>query len=259
MKKEKEPSILESQIVVKKSKHRLRRFVRRTPKFLKWVPGFLLIIIMGVALWWGITKNSYFAIQKVDVVGDLKQLTLSQIIKASQVNLGSNLFGISLNKIEENVLQEPWVEQVSVRRQAPSTLWIYVKEQIPTALLLTDKLYFVSDKGVAFKEVEQEACRDLPVFTGFAKKDSLNDALKFLHFLEGSSDFDLFGLSEIHYNEATGFSLVTLMGPMEVRFGKEGFEAKLNRLKNIWTQAGKKLGSVKGIDLDYSDKAFVKL
>lgn len=259
MKKEKEPSILESQIVVKKPKHRLRRFFKKAPRALRWVPGFLFIIIIGVALWWGITKNSYFAIQKVDVVGDFKQLTIDQIIKVSQVSLGGNLFNVSLNKIEENVLREPWVEQVSVRRQAPSTLWIYVKEQTPTALLLTDKLYFVSDKGVAFKEVGQESCRDLPVFTGFAKNDSLNDALNFLHFLEGSSDFDLFGLSEIHYNEATGFSLVTLMGPMEIRFGKEGFEAKLNRLKNIWTQAGEKLGRVKGIDLDYSDKAFVKL
>jgi len=246
-------------MVVKKPKHHLRRFFKRAPKFLRWVPGFLLIIIIGVALWWGITKNPYFAIQKIDVVGDLTQINIDQILNASKVSVGQNLFGVSLKEIEENILQEPWVESVSVRRQAPSTLWIYVKEQNPVALLLTDKLYFVSARGIAFKEVEQESCRDLPVFTGFEKKDSLITALNFLHFLEGSSDFDMFGLSEIHYNEATGFSLVTLLGPMEVRFGKEGFEAKLNRLKNIWTQAGDKLGRVKGIDLDYSDKAFVKL
>lgn len=259
MKKEKAPGILESQVVVKKPKHRLRRLLKKAPRFLKWLSGAALICMMGIGLWWGVAKNSYFSIQKIDVVGDLKQITIDTVLKISKVNMGENLFGISLKQVEENILKSQWVQSVSVRRQAPSTLWIYVKEQRPVALLLTDKLYFVSDEGIAFKEVGRESPRDLPVFTGFGKQDSLHDALQLLKFLETSDDFEMFGLSEIHYNGATGFSLVTLLGPMEIRFGKEGFETKLNRLKNIWTRAGDKLGRVKGIDLDYSDKAFVKL
>ena len=58
------------------------------------------------------------------MVGDLTQINIDQILNASKVSVGQNLFGVSLKEIEENILQEPWVESVSVRRQAPSTLWI---------------------------------------------------------------------------------------------------------------------------------------
>ena len=152
-----------------------------------------------------------------------------------------------------------WVQSVSVRRQAPHILWIHVKEQIPKAIFLADKLYFVSTDAVVFKEVEKEETRDLPVLTGFRKEDSLTDAVKLIDFFEGDHDFGLFGLSEIHYNEAVGFSIVTLTGPMEIKLGRENFEIKLNRLKNIWNHLKPKVGVVRGMDLDYDDKAFVKI
>ncbi|MDP2599910.1 MAG: FtsQ-type POTRA domain-containing protein [Deltaproteobacteria bacterium] len=251
--------ILENQNIVKRPKHRLSRLFKGTGPILKGCLGAALLFGAGILSWFAITQTNHFALARVEVKGDLKHLSKEQILGAARVSLGENLFSISLEKVEQNILSLPWVASVSVRRQAPSILSIQVKEQRPVALLLKGGLHFVSADGIVFKEVEKELEKDLPVLTGFDKKDSLQSAVRLIHFLENSSDFELFGVSEIYYNDATGFSVVTLSGPTEVKLGKEGFEEKVNRLKNIWPQVKERFGRVKGMDLDYADKAFVKL
>lgn len=249
----------DNQMIIKRPKHLLSRMAKRVKGPLRTLCGASLVVLAGFAIWLGLSRSGYFTLQKIEVVGNLKQLTVAEVEEASQVKMGVNLFGFSLKEVEKNVLQLPWVGSVSVRRQVPQTLWIHVQEQKPVALLLSSKLYFISYEGKIFKEVEQELARDLPVLTGFKKEDSLEEALQLVHFFEGSSDFDLFGLSEIHYNDAEGFSVVTLSGPMEVKLGRGNFEGKLNRLKKIWPKLSQSLGRVHGIDLDYEDRAFVKL
>lgn len=207
----------------------------------------------------GMVRSPYFSIQKIEVAGDLKHLSMDAVVEASKVSLRTNLFSVSLHETEKNVLKLPWVQSVSIRRQVPDTLWIYVKEYRPIALLLEEQFYFVSQGGGVFKKVEEEVTRDLPVITGLKKEDRLDDVMQLLKIFNKSDDFRLFGLSEIHYNDVTGFSIVTLMGPMEIRLGRDHFENKLKRLKQIWTKLDKRYARVRGVDLDYEDRAFVKL
>ncbi|MDO8526799.1 MAG: cell division protein FtsQ/DivIB [Deltaproteobacteria bacterium] len=251
--------ILEQQEIAKKPKHRLRRLFRKAKGPLRWILTGVAFVLVGAGVWFGICHSSLFNLQKIGVVGDLKQLTTDEVTKASALVPGINLFQIVLGDVEKRVSKLPWASVVSVRREAPQTLWIHVTEQKPKALLLSDKLYFVSGSGVVFKPVEQESCRDLPVLTGLTPSDSLTEAMELIRFLENSADFELFGLSEIHYNDANGFSIVTLKGPMEVKLGKKEFESKIMRLKKIWPELEAALGHIHGIDLDYEDRAVVKL
>lgn len=250
---------LENQAVAKRPRHLFTRFYRRFGTI------FTLATLLGIGsvaahLGWQIVKSaSYFSIQKIEVSGVLTQVTPAQIVQAAGVKLGTNLFQVSLNTVSQNILKFEWVASVSVRRQVPSTLWIHVVEQKPVALLLAGDLYFVSPEGKLFKKVEMETPRDLLVVTGFEKEESLEPAMRLIHFLKDFRDFDLFGISEIHYNEATGFSIVTVQGPMEIKLGHENFEKKLERWKKIWPTLQTQLGRVRGVDLDYEDKAFVKL
>ena len=251
--------ILENQEIIKRPKHWLRRFFKQSKGPFKWLLGGFLLCGAAVLIWERVLHTSYFTLQKIEVAGSLKELTHDAVVLSSRLPLGKNIFNISLDEVEKNVLQLPWVMSVSVRRETPHTIWIYVKEQKPKALLLEDTLYFVSENGVVFKEVQTESQRDLPVLTGLSKSKPLTKALQLIKILESNQDFELFGLSEIHYNDVTGFSVVTLLGPMEIKLGKENFESKINRLKIVWPELSAKLGRVKGIDLDYEDKVFVKL
>lgn len=250
--------ILDRQDVVWKPR-RLQFLVKRMKGLLALASALFLVLLVGFGVWLGVLRSSYFALKQIEIVGDLRELSMQQVFEATNISLGKNLFRVSLKRVEQNILRLPWVASVSIRRQAPDTIWIHVREQKAKALLLVDKLYFVSAGGHVFKEVEQEKGRDLPVLTGFGTEGPLTKALELIDFFEEKHDFGVFGISEIHYNGSTGFSIVTLKGPMEIRLGRENFEAKLTRLKTIWSHLEPRLGRVRGIDLDYSDKAFVKL
>lgn len=251
--------ILENQEIAKKPRHRLRRFWKQARTPLRFVSAAGGVVLAGCLLWFGLCASSCFDLKKIEIVGDLKQLKAQDVSGMLDLKPGTNIFRISLKDVGKNVAKLAWVHSVSVRRQAPDTLWIHVREQRPGALLLDGKLFFVSEEGVVFKEVGQELCRDLPVLTGFSKTGSMKEAMELIRFLENSADFDLFGLSEIHYDDANGFSIVTLAGPMEIKLGKGSIETKIGRLKKIWPGVQASLGHVKGIDLDYEDRVFVKL
>lgn len=252
-------AMLHHQVILKRPAKRLKKLIRKFSNYFKWLSvlaGAFAFLFLGRFL---LTSAPCFALNRIEVVGDLRGLTDVEILRASGLSLKNNLFSLSLKEIEKNILKLPWARSVSVRREIPSTLWIHVREQSPRAILLDKKLYFVSKEGAAFKEVEGEPDRDLPVITGLRRGDSLLDAIRLVEFLKEIPNFEVFGLSEIHYNEATGFSIVTLSKPMEIRFGHGNFEAKMGRFKNLWSRWKNRLGPIRGIDLDYEDRAFVKL
>ncbi|MBI4125121.1 MAG: FtsQ-type POTRA domain-containing protein [Deltaproteobacteria bacterium] len=222
--------------------------------------GLLACLIgSGYGLWWGVTHAATFALRQIEVVGRLEKVTMQEIVEAADLHTGVNLFSLNLQAVEAKILRLPWIRSVSIRRQVPGTLWIHVIEQRPKALLLDGRLYFVSDEGAVFKGLEREPDRDLPVITGMKGGEDLQTALRLIDFFEEKNDLGVFGLSEIHYNAAAGYSVVTLQGPLEVKLGRVDFEKKLERLKKIWADLTARTPGLRGIDLNYDEKAIVKL
>lgn len=250
--------MLGKQPIIKRPKRRLKRLLKRISPYGGGFRAGVFLAAFILLIAWRVGASRSFAIQKIEVVGRLKHLSAEEVQKATGVHLEENLFHISLSTVENNVLKLPWVRSVSVRRQVPETLWIHIKEHQPLALVLKEQLYFLSEDGLLFKKVENETMRDLPVVTGIDEKN-LQEVVQLLIFFRQLSDFEVFGLSEIHYNDAIGYSIVTLSGPMEIRLGRDDFETKIRRLKKIWAAIEPRFQRVHGIDLNYEDRAFVKL
>lgn len=248
-------TILANQAVLRRPRAGL--FKRYRP----WLKGTGLLILaagFSAAVGWGIKYSPTFALETIEVVGRLERLTQAQILKAAALQTGVNLFSLNLKELEARIAGLQWVRSVAIRRQVPGTLWIHLVEQEPKALLLADRLYFVSAAGVVFKALEGETDRDLAVITGLSRGQNLQTALQLIDFFAGH-DLAVFGLSEIHYNTATGYSVVTLQGPVEVKLGRSHFETKLARLKKIWATLEARMPSLRGIDLNYEEKAVIKL
>lgn len=252
-------TVLEQQVIRRWPRRKLHFLAKRLKKPAQHCFYLILALALGLGTWLGLSRSSYFALDRIEVVGNLQALTAEDIERAAQIPVGTNLFRIALAAVEQNILKQRWVESVSIRRQIPNVLWISIQEYQPKALRLDGKLFFVSQEGKVFKEVEGETKRDFVVLTGAQNESSILEALRLIAFFEKKVDFGVFGLSEIYYNEATGFSLVTLNGAMEVTLGKENLETKLERLMTVWSYLQPRLGGFSGIDLDYEDRAFVKL
>lgn len=252
-------TVLGQQMIVKRPGRRMHFLVKQLRKPFRYGSYLLLVFGITITIWVGLTHSAYFVLKKVEVVGNLRVLSTEDILAAAQIPAQINLFRIPLQQVKQNILSQPWVESVSIRRQIPNLLWIHIKEYQPKALLLDKQLSFVSEEGKLFKQVETESQRNFVVLTGFQNRGVIPQALELIEFFEKKVEFGLFGLAEIHYNDANGFSLVTLKGPMEIKLGKENFEEKLKRFVILWKQLHSKLGAMRGIDLNYEDKAFVKL
>lgn len=251
--------VLGQQVIAKRRRRRIYFLAKQLQRPLRHGFHLLLAFSLTLAIWLGLTHSSYFALKKVEVVGGLRVLSAQEILTAANVPASINLFRIPLSEVERNILNQPWVESVSIRRQIPNLLWIHIKEYQPKALLLDKELSFVSAEGKPFKKVETESERNFVVLTGFQNRAVIPQALELIEFFEKKVELGLFGLAEIHYNDANGFSLVTLKGPMEIKLGKQNFEEKLKRFVVVWNQLRAKLGSMRGIDLNEEHKAFVKL
>jgi cell division protein FtsQ len=140
-----------------------------------------LVVVLGSAsgLTWSVyhyaTTSARFAIKDIQVRGGVR-LSNDQVLAASGVARGDNLFKLSVAGVEKRLLANPWVAQVRVTRQLPSTVAIELHEREATALaLVMGQLYLVNRHGETFKPATAEDPSDLPLITGVEVPDGPRD------------------------------------------------------------------------------------
>lgn len=107
---------------------------------------FVLLLVAGVGVILSLTV--FFKINIVKVTGNAVY-SEKQLINASGVKTGDNLFLTTENKISSNLLKDfPFVEDVSVKRILPDVLTIEITEaREKFCYKINDNFYSVSDKG----------------------------------------------------------------------------------------------------------------
>ena len=92
--------------------------------------GLLFKLLCGAALVAAATLGAtvFFQVETIAVVGN-SRYTAQEVIDASGVQIGDNLFQMNKNQISQRILQQlPYVGEVSPQRGLPSTLTIQVTE-----------------------------------------------------------------------------------------------------------------------------------
>ena len=86
----------------------------------------------------------------------------------------NNLFAINTIKIEEDIKQNAYVEDVKVSRKFPNTVKITVKERVPRYMLqVADSYVYINNQGYML-EVSVNKIDDIPIILGF--KTDLSNA-----------------------------------------------------------------------------------
>jgi len=97
----------------------------------------------------GIEVPEVFPIDKVQVVGELNFLDKQTIAKVVSDNIDGGYFTLDLNKIRDALTQQAWVRSVSLRRQWPTQLEVFITEQKPVAYWNEDG--YINNSGEVFK------------------------------------------------------------------------------------------------------------
>jgi len=181
--------------------------------------------------------SPYFQMKETLVRGT-ERLQTDAVVELTGLRPSQNILMTNLGAVARKVKANPWVKDVSVRRDFPDRLVIEVTERKPAALVERgDGLYFIERDGTAFEKITAGEKTDLPVLTGFYRKGVENremilKSLELLDFMASYTEVpEIRHVSEIHGDDLFGLSLFAEGLCLKLGFGD--FDAKLRRLKPV--------------------------
>lgn len=90
----------------------------------------LSLLILGVTAWAVAMKSPVFEVRELRVEGT-GRLSPREVAGLAGVEEGSNLLLLPIDEVASSVRSNPWVADVTVRRDLPSTLVVRVRERSP--------------------------------------------------------------------------------------------------------------------------------
>ncbi len=232
---------------------RLREACRRPVMIFLRCLAAVAMLIGSVALFRLIEKHVRtslaFATSEVEITGAAR-LTSSEISESAGLTVGENVFAISPGEARANLLSHPWIADARVTRRLPDRWFVEIQERVPSAILMLDEGWLVSDEGAVFKRLEPGDPADFPVITGIERGHFTEDRAFRTRILLAVvallSDWRAAGLwrrepiSEIHVEADDSLTLRVGEDSAEIRLGASPYRAKLDRLRRVLDELGQR-------------------
>lgn len=130
-------------------------------KILKWTSIFVLLVGTIILL----MLSPLFNVKQIQVEG-VQKIASEEIVNLSQINLEENTFKISTSKVKERIKVNTYVEEVSIKRELPSTMKIIIKERKPQYIIeIANGNAYIDSKGYIL-EISTEK-PNLPILNGY--------------------------------------------------------------------------------------------
>jgi len=227
---------------------------------LKIVLGLALLVGTAAALAWGAHRYAMttprFAIQEIVVEGT-RRLSRDQLLALGGIRRGDNVFSLDVERAEQAVLDNPWVESARILRRLPGEVRIEIHEREARALVVVGgKTLLVSEDGLPFKQLEPQDPHDLPLVTGLsvlalardeqAELEQLQGALGLLGAYERLPFAQAYPAEEVHLDDR-GHAVLTIGSQgTALHLGAGPWKQKLLRAGRILAKA-EASGSLPGV------------
>lgn len=233
------------------------------------------VVVLVLAGWW-ISRlfvgSPDFGLRALEVRG-LRLLRGQDILAASGLRQGDNIFAIELEEVNARLEQLPWVKQALIVRKPPDRLVVTIAERQRLAWIDLGKIYGIDREGVLLpgrrEEVETFADLDLPVISGMRSvPDSLRlgvavaDSVvaRILDWWEQASACDAefcMNVSEIQPLEDASIRLLLVGDGLEVRLPIDRVPERLGVLKTLMRRVYRECPEPAYIDLRFAGQVVV--
>jgi hypothetical protein len=211
------------------------------------------VLMVGLAclysFYWLVFLGTSFTVHRFVVEGTWLHLTADEMASRSGVQEGDNLFMLSVVDVHKRLRSDPWVHTTVVRRMLPDTLWIYVEEKRPRAIVVADELVYVDASGQVIKKVGPGESKDLPVLTGVGEEwegaGRLKSMLNIVELFGSSRLGRRLGLAEINYDPVLGYSMVTKAKPMQIVLGQTAFAERIGQIDQALSAIASRPGRIR--------------
>jgi cell division protein FtsQ len=166
------------------------------------IVGSLLVASMaGVGLllliaYRAVTSHPYFTLRSVAIEGS-QRLSVSDVVALTSVSLGQNVLALNISDMESRLAANPWVKQVSIRRELPDALRIILRERQAAFWVRQGKtLYYAGSDGRPIEELVSERFASLPVLEVRPGAERFYDQLESLVERAQHNEF-FFGMQQV--------------------------------------------------------------
>ena len=210
----------------------------------------LLMVTVFVAAIFGadfIYKQIDTPLSKIMVGGNFNHLEEQELAELVNMEIDGGFLSMNLNQLRQELQSHPWIHQVSVRREWPSTLKVEVIEEVPIARW--GKKGFLNRLGDQLSLPENSNLKSLPVLE--ADFGSSQDMIaQYLLLAELLAPTDL-RLTELQRDAVGAWQIETAAG-VRIVLGRDQIIEKIRRLIVVWGSGlDVQLNNIGTIDLRY--------
>ena len=224
----------------------------------------LLVIVLtvsavaAVVLLMPYRMPSVLAMKSLELEGN-EHLTDDELRQIAGLKGNESLLALSGKKVSGKLMESPWIQSASVRKEYPSRLRIRIRETEPFALLdMKGKMFIVDDRGRLLEELRENSVPFLPVILSdpYQEKDAyrgavdLAKAIKTMGILHRSQRIEIIAHKP---NE-----IAANIDGVIVKIGAGEYEDKLARLLEIEQELKQRNIPVAYLDLRFAKKVVVK-
>ena len=208
----------------------------------------VIVVLMILSVPVLMAKTQWLPIEKIVLSGRFVQLKTDVLEKNLKPFLGKGFFSVNIKHVQQQLVQQPWVDKVSVRRVWPDQLNVSVTEK--KAIARWDAVSLLSEQAVIFKE-ESSRFNFLPKINGYKEKSS--EILNRYRVLQ--KRFSLAGLTIREISEdSKGATSLVLSDELRINLGSENNAMKINHLLAVYKkQIQPEAANIKYIDFRYSN------
>ena len=210
----------------------------------------VLMVTVFVAAIFGadfIYKQIDTPLSKIMVGGNFNHLEEQELAELVNMEIDGGFLSMNLNQLRQELQSHPWIHQVSVRREWPSTLKVEVIEEVPIARW--GKKGFLNRLGDQLSLPENSNLNSLPVLE--AHFGSSQDMIaQYLLLAELLAPTDL-RLTELQRDAVGAWQIETAAG-VRIVLGRDQIIEKIRRLIVVWGSGlDVQLNNIATIDLRY--------
>ena len=226
----------------------------------KHLPGALfLFLVVIISLWLVISTVSWMTDEDrlppshMIIQGQLKHITADDIREAidSMDSIGTFMTQ-DVNKLQNALLSLPWIAQVSVRKQWPETIKVFVVEHKPEATW--NNRVIVNPEGIVFNAPMSDLTEQKPAL--FGPESDSKEVLAFWHQLQKQFAPLHVSVRSVALTDRLSWQVVLDSG-IRLELGRDAREERIERFIALYKQLENKKNSIDYIDLRYDTGAAV--
>lgn len=210
--------------------------------------------------------SSRFSVASVEVSG-LGRLGRDEILATAGIEPGVSVFAVDPRAVVTRLEALPLVRHAQVVRSLPNRVAIVVQERRPFTVVNAGRLHWIDEEGVDLGVESRAVPLSMPVLSGLELDDLAGQGralsehaalgISLVRLLVRTQSSLLGQISEIDLARPEGPVLYTVDG-IEVRLGREEWEARLGRLQGVLAQLGASSETPTAIDLRFRDQVVLK-